>query len=248
MRFAIHVLMPTFFFLYISLLGGPALAQPQEAGGILLPDSQDDAPGLAGGAFHCQTSLEGSANASTGVQSEMADDIPASLAGLQITEVTLLVAEWLAAWVQPDGIEIKFYNGACPPQLAPTTTFSFDWSELVGFRRTDIGPPFTVYEMTATLPAPIVITPPMSIGAVVRNSWGANAPYCGFMFGSENVIAGCGGFYVAAPPQFPRWTNPGFGDLWVCLANQTTGVPLGDGPASSDPSQISWGHVKGLYR
>jgi len=223
-------------------------AGAQTSDGILLSEAGDSPSVATAGSFHCQTSLYGSANASTGYGSEMADDIPASLAGLSIQRVTLLVAEWLAPWIQPDGIEIRFYAGACPPSLAPSSVFLFTWEELSGFRRNDIDPPFTVYEMTALLPSAVEIVPPMSIGAIVKNSWGTSTPSCGFMFGRANAIAGCDGFYWHLPPQVPHWSAMSFGDLWMCLGSDATGVPLGDESAPQAAQETSWGGIKRLYR
>ena len=71
-----------------------------------------------------------SMNASTGLNSEIADDIPSLYAGEVVTEITLYVAEWLAPWVDPQALVIRFYDGTCAPPLSHVQEFVIDWSTL----------------------------------------------------------------------------------------------------------------------
>ncbi len=78
-------------------------------------------------AFYCQqpsTSWNAN-NASVAFSSEMADGIPATYAGMNVTEVTLYVAEWGGGWTNPQGMIVNFYNASCPRVSVqmPTTRF-----------------------------------------------------------------------------------------------------------------------------
>ena len=61
------------------------------------------------GAFYCQPpSFDYAVNASSAFDSEVCDDLPDSLAGHSITEVTLYVTEWgHSEWVDPMGVVIR---------------------------------------------------------------------------------------------------------------------------------------------
>lgn len=230
-----------------SLSFASAAAERGGARSMLLSGSSAGERDPATGSLYCQTAFIGAVNACSGFDSEVADDIPVSLAGRYFDRITLLVAEWNGAWHQPDALEISLYHGACPPDLWASTVYLFPWSGLTGFHRTDLGgPSFTVYEMTATFPAPVQVVPPMSIGCVVKNGWGTSQPYSGF--GVSGAIQGCGSCYLDQPGQ-PRWTaSSGIGDLSMCLGEASTGVPLVGETGQTGGPASSWGSIKSLYR
>jgi hypothetical protein len=213
---------------------------------IELPDAPVGGPPLLSfDAFHCQDGpYYGSINSSTGVGSEVADDIPQQYAGRTIHRVTALVSEWLGAWIDPAGIEIHFYDGACPPDLAPSVSFTADWASLNPVPRTGILP-WAVYEVTMELPSPVEIVPNMSMSIVVRNTWGANAPYCGVVIGNFNEVEGCGGIYMDIPPNTPRWTAFSTEvDVAFCLL-ESASTPA---PGGASEGAASWGRIKESYR
>ena len=204
--------------------------------------------------FYCQPVWGGGVNASLGFGSEIADDIPDSLTGRLISQITLYMAEWVpggyVVWTIPYGIAINFYESGCPPDQTPAATLVFDWTSLDAQLAYDNPNFMIVYEVTATLPSPVVISPAMSIGAYVINDWGENTPYCGFWFTPTDSVSGCGEAYWDFPGSAPRWTpfSQGGGyhaDLACCLSGVPTSVPVA-GAGSSEGR--SWGEVKSLFR
>ena len=183
----------------------------------------------------------GANNASTGFDSELADDIPAGFAGMEITAVTLFHAQWSGGYTAPDALIINFYDAACPPTMDPATTFVIPWGEL----ETEM-----VYEdawfvnaCTATLPEAVTITETMSIGGVIDNPWGDVAPYNGLCFTDDYVVAGCGEAYWAGEFWgFPRWSPlSAYSGVELDLA-----YTLISEPVSNETS--TWGALKSLYR
>jgi hypothetical protein len=198
--------------------------------------------------FYCQPPAAGySVNASTAYDSELADDIPDSLAGRSIGEVTLYVTEWSALdWIDPQGLVIRFYDGACPPPLEPAVACSVGWTQLAT-ELLDFNPPTRiVYAATAALPSPVAVTAGMSLGAYVVNDWGQVPPYAGLTLSPPDSVAGCGEAYWDDETHgSPRWSPVSAAtdvaaDLAFCLAEEGTGV------AEAAPS--SWGRLKSLFR
>jgi len=147
-------------------------------------------------------------NMSTGFGSEIADDIPASLGGRKIVEVTLWMGEWYG-WEDPDGVTVSFYMGVCPPLLYAFQTFTIPWAdwdkELVhsGLAR--------VYRITAALPQPVEILPNMSIGGYVNISWGPSEPFAGLCATPEWSGHGVGEAYLDGENWgYSRWTSIAF--------------------------------------
>jgi hypothetical protein len=200
-------------------------------------------------AFYCQepTPLY-LVGASTGSNSELADDIPTEYAGQQIFQVTLYVSEWLAPWRDPQAVVVNFYNSACPPDLVPDLHYAIPWNE-VEASLFYLQFPRTVYEVLVTLPTPVTIQSPMSIGSYLVIDWGNVQPYTGLAMTPETVF-GCGEAYWDYFPDAPRWTaisvalgnNPA--DLAYCLTGGTTSV------SESTPGMdydATWGRIKQLY-
>ncbi len=203
---------------------------------------QDDTNLEIRDSFYCQQPHSGwnAGNASTGFDSEEADDIPNDLAGSVIGEVTLYHAQWGGGYTNPTALIINFYDGACPPAMDPVTTFVIPFDDLV--TTLVYSGSWFVMEMIATLPEGVLITENMSIGGVIDNNWGQNPPYNGLVFTDDGVIAGCGGGYWSGDYWgYPRWTPFAsyFGnfDLAYCLGGEVT---------ATDGS--TWGTIKGLFR
>jgi hypothetical protein len=179
-------------------------------------------------------------NASTGLGTEAADEIPGALSGIQIDEVTLYAAEWPGSmWLDPSSLVVNFYDGSCPPAQMAVGSFVFDWDDI----RT-----MTVYDdwgllvkqATVTLPAPLTLGAHMSIGGYVTISWGEEMPWCGL--GLTESICGCPCFVDGAYFGCPRWSPVScmIGvdlDLAYCLS-------------SSLPTPVrttSWGRIRALF-
>ena len=196
-------------------------------------------------AFYVQPpSFDYAVNASTAFESEVADDLPDSLTGRTIGEVTLYITEWGSSeWVEPVGVVISFYDGECPPPLEAAVVCSFAWSGLAT-NLVHMNPPMKiVYVATAALPAPVTITTGMSLGAYVVTDWPMQ-PYAGLTLTQPDDLHGCGELYWDdATHGAPRWTPLSTvtgiaADLAYCLAEEDTGLQ----------NEISWGRMKNLFR
>jgi hypothetical protein len=183
-------------------------------------------------------------NASTAFASEIADDLPESLAGWTIGEVTLYITEWGSdEWVEPAGVVIRFYDGRCPPQLEPAIVCSFAWSELTTNLECVNPPVRIVYAATAVLPTPVTIATGMSLGAYVVTDW-PHQPYAGLTLTEPDELHGCGELYWDNETYgAPRWTPLSTvteiaADLAYCLSEVGTGLQ----------NEISWGRMKSLFR
>ncbi len=217
--------------------GGPAFLSAPGTGGT--PASRD--------AVYCQPPNFGfAANASTPFNSEVADDLPDSLAGRTVSAITLHVTEWsTSSWVDPVGLKIFFYDGKCPPPLEPALVCSFAWSELTVSLESYNPPSGIVYAATATLREEIVVTDQMSLGAQVVIDW-ALQPYAGFALTTPDEIEGCGELYWDDLEHgAQRWTEfsavAGFSsDLALCLSDPGTGI--------DEEEPVTWGRIKTLFR
>jgi hypothetical protein len=187
-------------------------------------------------------------SASSGFDSELADDIPAELAGQQIEQVTLYVSEWMAPWRDPLALVVNFYDSACPPGQIPVAHYEIPWSE-VDTTLVLSSFPRIVYESVVTLPAPVTIQAPMSIGSYVVIDWGQVQPWCGLAMTPETV-AGCGEAYWDFPGTAPRWTllsvATGYDprDLAYCLTGGTTAVSR---TSPGVDNGATWGRIRRLY-
>ncbi len=192
--------------------------------------------------FHCQSfNWNGVWRAYSAQNEEMADDIPDAYVGRTIDVLTLWVGEWGAAWIDPDAIQVWFYNTDCPPPLAQDMGMTIPWSEVNPVAEPTL--PWGGYEITVNLPSPVVITQNMSMGVTVVNSWGAQAPWVGFY--STWVISDCEMYLDSS--FGPRWTASSVAsfeaDLAYCLAEITTSIP-----AAPEGVLSSWGDIKAIFR
>ena len=183
----------------------------------------------------------GALNASSGFEAEMADDIPATFAGMEFNEVTFFHAQWGGVdFVAPDALVVTVYDEACPPGMDPSTVFVVPYAEL----ETELlySDSWYVYACKAILPAMVTITDAMSIGAYLDNPWGIDPPYNGLCYTDEAMVAGCDAYRDGAYWGWDRWTSMteyfGYG---VDLA-----YVLGTGTVANEPA--SWGTIKSLYR
>ncbi len=186
--------------------------------------------------IHCQAPDGVSLRASEGYGSEVADDIPAFLAGQSFDTVKLYVAEWLGGWQDPAGVRVNIYDGQCPPPLAAQASYTIAWGDLSPEFYGQAGS-MTVYTVSASLGESHTITAGSSIGVTVLDSWGTDPPYAGFLCG--DTIHGCSELYWDEPGWgAPRWT-PGSQvngyalDLSYCLISNITSVPTTPNPELS---------------
>lgn len=197
------------------------------------------------GTFYCQPPSCGYAvNASTAFESEVADDLPESMAGWTIGEVTLYVTEWGSTeWVEPAGVVIRFYDERCPPPLEPAIVCSLAWSELTTSLECMDPPVRIVYAATAALPTPVTISTDMSLGAYIVTDW-PGQPYAGLTLTEPDELHGCGELYWDNETHgAPRWTPLSTvteiaADLAYCLGEVGTGLQ----------NEVSWGRIKCLFR
>ena len=236
-----------------TAVASAALAAPVAAPGPLQPSARPAPPATPGhlttrtprDVFYCQPPSFGYAvNASTAYESEVADDLPDSLIGQTVGEVTLYVTEWASGeWVEPAGVVISFYDGECPPPLEAAVVCSFAWAGLMTNLEHMNPPVRIVYSATAALPAPVTVTAGMSLGAYVVTDW-ALEPYAGLTLTEPDELHGCGELYWddvthGAPRWTPLSTVTGVAaDLAYCLAESGTGLP----------DERSWGRMKSLFR
>jgi len=191
--------------------------------------------------FYCQTPSAGwnAFNGSSGFASEMADDIPSQYQGQEVCDVTLYVAEWGGGWSNPASMIVNFYNQACPPNMTPDYHFDVSWANCTATLL--YAGSWYVYQVDIPLPSSVFVGPTMSIGGIVGNTWGQNAPYCGLCV--TDYVSGCGEVYWdGAYWGAPRWT-PGsyyfgiYADLAYCIG--CMGVPT---------QNTTWGQIRGLFR
>ena len=220
--------------LTLTVVAAPAAA----SGSAVTPSSRS--------VLYCQPpSFSYAVNASTAYESEIADDIPDSLVGRSIGEVTLYVTEWgHTEWVEPLGLVIRFYDGACPPPLDAAIEFDISWDSLMTGLEVMTPPTRIVYSATAALPSTVTVTPGMSIGAHVVTDWPLQ-PYAGLTLTEPGDCYGCGELsWDDAAHGAPRWTPLSSAtaieaDLAYCLAEEGTGIQDGT---------TSWGRIKSLFR
>jgi hypothetical protein len=185
--------------------------------------------------FYCQpqSPIYNAVNASTGYNSEIADDLPDEFSGEFFNVVSVHVVEWNGSWHQPQGITLNFYYSECPPDLDPDISWDFDWDDIDPVQVYDSSE-WNAYRVTAILPETLEIHPAMSMGAQVRNDWGQANPLCGIGLTNMSYIFGCSdSYWDAAAWGYYRWT-PSSGitgvayDFAYCLAyeSMTGAVPL----------------------
>ena len=192
-----------------------------------------DGPGEIGAsgardAIYCQEPYYGfSASASTAQSTEIADDLPDSLAGRQIEAVTFYVAEWLAVWQDPVSLDVTFYDAECPPDMVPDLLFEIPWAEMETQLEWQHSSQ-TAYSARATLPEIVTIAEDMSIGGYLVITW-PEQPYTGFVMSNINEPAGCGeAYWDAVLYGAPRWTpistscpTPSWSSVWNGSAART---------------------------
>ena len=234
--------------LAVAALASPTLADALPGAAV----RADDVPAAAltaRDAFYAQAYFNGSINASTGYDSEVADDVPSAFEGEMLGSVTLYVAEWMGtSWVDPGGVVLNLYFSSCPPLLNPDLTYSYDWADLdPQFVYSGVPGNMFIYSVELTLPAQLEIPAALSIGATVLMDWGGSPPYCGFALANYGAPAGCGELYWDnLESGAPRWTGMsevvGFSaDLAYELHAPQTGV-------QETPLPDTWSSVKALYR
>ncbi len=197
----------------------------------------------------CQPPTSGyyTKNASSAFASEMADDIPDEYAGGQwfIDQIVVYVGEWGADWVDPLGVNVNFYAGHCPPELAPYMSLFFPWGDpaYMDFIYVNDNPSSYDLEVTLYVDPPIQIVGPMSIGFQVENYWGEDPPYCGIDYTVDYDVYGCGECYLDHEYWgHPRWTE----------ASASHGAPIDvayclDGTGTTSIIDTNWGRIKSLY-
>jgi len=198
-------------------------------------------------AFYSQPpSFDYVVNASTAFESEVCDDLPDSLVGRSIGEVTLYVTEWgHFEWVEPLGVVVRFYDGSCPPPVDANIEYNISWDGLESGLEYAEPPMRIVYRVIATLPEPVTVTAGMSLGAFVVTDW-QYEPYAGLALTEADEIYACGELYWDDETHgAPRWTSLSTAteiaaDLAFCLADAGTGVQA--------QRATSWGRIKNLYR
>lgn len=197
-----------------------------------LPEQRD--------AIYCQTTSSSwnALNASTGFNSEMADDIPASYVGTEVNEVTFYAAEWAGGWNPFTSMKVNFYNASCPPNM--TADFAFD----VAYGDCTVQQVYAggwfVYSIFVPLPQSVTIGTTTSIGGIVNQNWGQNPPYCGLVI--CDTVAGCGGYWAGDYWGYPRWTALG------SYLGYPVDVAYCIGGGATPTEDSSWGRVKSMFR
>ncbi len=167
---------------------------------------------------------------SSGQNAEFGDDLPNALAGETITDITLWVGEWSAAWQDPLGVRINFYDEQCPPAMTPTTTIEIDWADWT--KTLVYNGSARVYEVIAPLPQPVTISAGMSIGVTVLIDWGTSEPFAGICATPFNVSYGASEAYLDGMNWgYVRWTSIAHfttlvQDLAFCLGLESTAAPV----------------------
>lgn len=162
-----------------------------------------------------------------GYDSELADDIPSAQTGLAFNTVVLWLAEWLAPWVDPQGVVVSIYDEQCPPALTPIHSYDVGWGDIESVFYHEIPGTMVIYEVRVPLPEAVTVTATMSLGAYVINDWGTAAPFCGFLSASgARGTLGCNTMYWDNRTEgFPRWAlffySSYYVDLAYCLAWDT---------------------------
>lgn len=225
--------------LLICLLAFAGLAMAEESGWVFsndpvnIPEIHEELwcqpPAASWNAF----------NASTGFNSEMADDIPASLAGSQVTGVVFWHAQWAGGYQAPTGLIVNFYNQACPPSQAAASTENIPYGALQ--TQMVYQGSWFVNQMTATLTMPFTLGATSSIGGKIDNAWGQNAPYNGLCI-VEYPVTGCEGYWDGAYWGMPRWTP--FSAYWGSPLDLAYCILGGATPTA----ETTWGQVRSLYR
>lgn len=223
----------------LTLLAVAVSAQAFDPAFVNGPDTGIQPPAVRE-AFYCQPASSGwgAWNASIGFNSEEADDIPASLAGQNVTEVTFYVAEWGGGWTNPQSMIVNFYNSACPPGYNYDQHFDIPWSQCTATQV--YAGSWYVYEVLIPLGTTVTLGTPMSIGGVVGQNWGQNGPYCGLVF--TDTFQGCEMYWAGDYWGYPRWSPYsayfGYqGDMAYCL-----------GAGYVPTENTTWGRVRSLYR
>lgn len=175
-------------------------------------------------------------NISSGFDAEIADDIPAELAGRWIDAVTLWGGEWFygggPTWRDPIGLRLNFYAESCPPEQLPFLTLETSWTDLEKTLVLDSGG-MRIYALRVLLAEPLEIGPGMSLGATMLIDWGSDEPFTGLCATSQYESYGACVAYLDAPNWgYSRWTAidhyTGIAqDLGYCLSASPTGVADG---------------------
>ncbi len=197
-----------------------------------LPDVRD--------AIYCQapSSGWGAMNASEPFDAEMADDIPADLAGSGISGVTLYMAQWGGGHQGATSVDVNFYFSACPPGMTADLAYTVPWGDITV---TNVyAGSWYVDQLDIPLPEGVTIVNPMSIGWQINNDWGQNPPYCGSTI--SDAVQGCEGYWAGDYWGYPRWTaiSSYYGtpyDMAYCLEGGAVAT-----------EETTWGSVKSLYR
>ncbi len=197
--------------------------------------------------FYCQNGADGgpyiiaAGNAQVFYQAELADDVPADLAGQSFNQVGAYVIQWGGGEHDPIGLWIHIYDEACPPGMVAVASYYFLWTDLV---TTMMPEGYWVYGFEALLPDVIAITANMSIGFQVdMGATSEDPPWAGVL--ATDVIYGCDESYRefhSSTSDIPRWTAYSVStggaqrDIAYCLGLE--------GTATEDNS---WSKVKALY-
>ena len=215
--------------------------------GIPLHTTGESTPPTAStrNAFYCQDpDFAMIYNMSSGFDAEIADDIPAELAGETVTSVTLWIGQWYSVggpqWTEPVGVRLNLYGESCPPAMEPFDTIEVLWADLDKTHVYDsVGS--DVYEVHLPLDPPLVLAAGMSLGATALIDWGQAEPFTGIVATPTYVSYGdCPAHLDASWWGYDRWTSIDFytqipQDVAYCLTGPTTSVP----PAIAAGVQLS---------
>ena len=201
---------------------------------------------VSGTGTYCQDPSDGAINASTGYESELADDIPHALAGSTISHVTFHHVQWEATvtgYVEPTSLIVNFYVESCPPDMEPDLSFTIAWDELDTEMTFESDDTYRA-RITATLPMDVTIVAGMSIGVLVDNDWGEGWPFNGFATTHRDEVgATCEGHFDGDHWGNPRWTRISE------LIGVESGVAYCLQTLDPTPTQLtSWSAVKATYR
>jgi len=145
-------------------------------------------------------------NASAEAVSEVADDLPESFECNQVAGWSFLVGGWGAAWEDPYGLKISFYNSANPPGYGPDQEALYVWNGPFMQATMVYDGDYQVWQVDIWGQDQTHVENPMSIGIQVEDDMDGEPPFYGVVLTNAGNIAQAEGFFSGDQFGYPRWT------------------------------------------